>query len=125
MIMASQNHDDRWWADIVQTEIRLPQKGLYRICVFPPSGKERIAARSAVLKKIANALYSKIRALFASQQAVASHVSDADLAELYVHACLASPLFCYVPPGIYGLADSDASDKQCTTRNRARPGDHI
>lgn len=114
--MALQKHNDRWWSDIVRTEIRLTSKGPRRLCILPPCLMGIRPDRAAVLKRITGIL-SKARALLARQPPAMSTVVRADPAEAYLHACLAAPLF-YVSPATYGLADNVTTDEKASS---ARP----
>lgn len=123
--MALQKHDDRWWSDIVRTEIRLVPKGPRGLCILPPSRMGTRQVRTAVLKRITGILFSKAKAFLARQPSAMSTVVCADQADAYLHACLAAPFFCHVSPAIYGLAGNFISDEQGIERNAALPGDEV
>ncbi|WP_234899199.1 hypothetical protein [Agrobacterium pusense] len=124
-IMALQKYDDRWWSDIIRTEIRLPLKGPRRFCVLLPLRPGARLARATVLKKMTDGLVSKARALVARHLPAMSPGESADPAEAYLHACLAVPFFCYVSPATYGLADEITSNKQGIERSAPGPEDAV
>ena len=123
--MALQKHNDRWWSDIVRTEIRLSSKGPRRLCILPPSLMGTRPDRAAVLKRITGILFSEARALLARQPPAMSTVVRDDAAEAYLHACLAAPFFFYVSPATYGLADNVTTDEKGIERKATLPGDEV
>lgn len=124
-IMALQKYDDRWWSDIIRTEIRLPLKGPRGFCVLLPLRPVARLARATVLKRMTDGLVSKARALVARHPPAMSTGVSADPAEAYLHACLAVPFFCYVSPATYGVADEITSNKQGIERNAPAPEDAV
>lgn len=119
--MAIQEHDPRWWSDIVQTEIRLPHRCSCRLCILPLLTMSEGSSRMAAARKTANALVMKVRAFFAHQPPATSIVSCGDPAEAYMGACIAASLFCYVSPAIYGLIGTIG--ERGVTQRTSRRGD--
>ncbi|WP_416067298.1 hypothetical protein ACK9YZ_30865 [Rhizobium sp. ZK1] len=102
--MAADEHAPHWVSDVVQTELREPQKFCGRTCIllFPPI--DNWLPRPSVTRRIAKKLLSKVRAILASNTPSMSPAECEKAAEAYLHACTAVPLFCYVSPALYGLA---------------------
>lgn len=123
--MALQKFDDRWWSDIVRTEIRLPLKEPRSLCILPPPRTRTKSPRAGLFKRTTTGLVSKARALLGRQPGGVSTGACTDQAEAYLHACLAAPFFCYVSPAIYGLPNSITCDEQGAEQNISRPGDDI
>ncbi|CVI63577.1 MULTISPECIES: hypothetical protein [Agrobacterium] len=123
--MALQKFDDRWWSDIVRTEIRLSLKEPRSLCILPPPRTRTKSPRAGLFKRTTTGLVSKARALLGRQPGVVSTDSCTDQADAYLHACLAAPFFCYVSPAICGLPNSITCDEQGAEQNISRPGDDI
>lgn len=83
--MAIHKHDDRWRSEIVQTEIQSTPEGLSQPLHFVSTPNE-VGARTAVAKKITNALLTKAHAFFARQPPTTWTVSCVGPAEAYLHA---------------------------------------
>lgn len=119
--MAIQEHDPRWWSDIVDTEIRLPQKCSRRIYILPLLQTVEGSMRIGAARIITNAVVLKVRTFFAYRSPAASIVSYGDPAEAYMAACIAASLFCYVSPAIYGLIGTIG--ERGVTQRTSRRGD--
>ncbi|MGV2068788.1 hypothetical protein [Agrobacterium sp. 22-226-1] len=123
--MALQKFNDRWWSDIVRTEIRLPLKEPRSLCNLTPPRTRTKSPRAGLFKRITTGLLSKTRALLGRRPGAVSTGACTDQVEAYLHACLAAPFFCYVSPAIYGLPNSVTCDEQGAEQNISRPGDDI
>lgn len=119
--MAPQKFDDRFWSDIVRTEIRRSLQGPRLLCIFPLS-RTRTKSPARLFKKILNGFLLKARALPGHHPRVVSTDARQNQAEAYMSACLAAPFFCYVSPAIYGLP---TCDDQAVQQSTSSPGDDI
>ena len=115
--MALQKFDDRWWSDIVRTEIRLSRKGPRSLWILSPSN----SSRTGLLKTITSRILLKAHALPGRRP---EGNACTDQAEAYLHACLAAPFFCYVAPVIY-LPPRTTCDERGVEQNTSRTGEDI
>lgn len=123
--MALQKIDDRWWSDIVRTEIRLSRKGPRSLWILPPYPTQTNAPRAGLLKTITDYILLKAAALVGRRPEGTSIHECADQAEAYLHACLAAPFFCYVSPAIYGVPPRTTCDEPGVEQNTSRAGEDI
>lgn len=104
--MSVQHHEPGYWSDIFQTEIRLPHTCDSKHYIVPPDSEGRRASRIAIAQMAVKAFLERVGVWFAPRSRTPSVVSSADLSDAYMHACLATPFFCYVSPELYGLTTS-------------------
>ncbi len=89
-----------------------------------PPPKTRLVGRfiRTTLKQ-AGSFASRFCALLTPPATDLPTISCGDPAEAYLHACIASPFFCYVSPTIYGLTIS--GDGRNITQRSTDPGDDL
>lgn len=104
--MSVQHHEPGYWSDVFQTEIRLPQTCDSKHCIMPPDSMGRRASRIAIARMAVKAFLERVYAGFVRRSRTPSVVSSPDLSDAYMHACLATPFFCYVSPELYRLTTS-------------------
>ncbi|MFF2324045.1 hypothetical protein ACFVTJ_23605 [Agrobacterium sp. NPDC058088] len=119
--MAPQKLDDRFWSDIVRTEIRRSLKDPRILCILPLF-RTRTKSPAHLIKKILNGFLPKAGALPGRHPRVVSTDARQEQAEAYLYACLAAPFFCYVSPAIYGLP---TCDDQAVQQSISSAGDDI
>ncbi|NKJ08877.1 hypothetical protein GA0061101_1318 [Rhizobium lusitanum] len=121
--MTVQKQEPQWWSDIIQAEIRLPQKGSRRLRILPPQCTSMGAGGIAIVRKFIKACLARTLWLFRHQPTPNSAVSCADPLEAYMYACMMAPVFCYVSPTVYGLTVSN--DERGATRVDTHSGDDL
>lgn len=121
--MSVQHHEPGYWSDIFQTEIRLPQTCYSKHCIMLPDSVGRGASRIAIARMAVKTFLERVGVWFARRSRTSSVVSRADLSDAYMHACLATPFFCYVSPELYGL--TTARSDRGATQVDAHPVDDL